>query len=134
MLILSSKPPSLMQKAYMVLFFVAFPGAGFSMLVPWGGDTRELRETLKRPPIIAKPPKLPAKEKGMAARLGNVIYWLGLGIAMFFGAVTALHIGYAIWAPDDRPGNVLTMAAMFGLIAGASYMSGRAAKYILSGD
>jgi hypothetical protein len=71
----------------------------------------------------------------MAARLGNVLYWLGCAASIPFAA-------YAIWAGlasigyfggSTAPGETQAFALMMVVYAAGCWVSGRALRYILAG-
>lgn len=73
----------------------------------------------------------------MAARLGNVIYWLGLAIAVVAGI---LFVGVVLaWNAEPPPGdppyirNGERSLALLAVIGIGSWLVGRAARYILAG-
>ena len=84
----------------------------------------------------------------MAARLGNLIYWLGLAIAILAGLLAVLmflswYIGEPVPPPATSPQNYKNALAwrevefraawqLAGICVG-SFVIGRAARYILAG-
>jgi hypothetical protein len=74
----------------------------------------------------------------MAARLGNVLYWLGCAIAVVFGLVffVALLSGVPGHEVHDGYGLSLTVYGWRALYAGLAvggWLVGRASRYILAG-
>lgn len=65
-------------------------------------------------------------EAEMAARLGNVLYWLGSGIAAILFVLSAYMAIELNW--NDKP-----TALGFLIAAVASWLLGRALRYILAG-
>lgn len=61
----------------------------------------------------------------MIARLGNVLYWIGCGVASFYAAVGLYG---ALYGRD--PAYIATMS---GGIAIAAWLIGRACRYVLTG-
>jgi hypothetical protein len=69
----------------------------------------------------------------MAARLGNVLYWLGCVLAVIFaiGGLAAFFIAGAV-RPITNGEIIALMVPLFALSA-ISWMIGRALRYILGG-
>lgn len=65
----------------------------------------------------------------MAARFGEVLYWLGAGVAILF-ALAALGVFYM---PSGNPVDLYITAGIFGGIALVAWLFGRACRYILAG-
>lgn len=62
----------------------------------------------------------------MTARLGNVLYWLGCGIAAAFAALWLVVM--------TNPGNEWwVFSIIYGGLGLASWLLGRALRYILAG-
>lgn len=59
-------------------------------------------------------------------RLGHVIYWLGLGIAVLCAA--------GVWAVVFFTHNDREVGFAFAAAAALSWLFGRASRYVLSGD
>jgi hypothetical protein len=66
----------------------------------------------------------------MLARLGDVLYWLGCGIA-----VVLLACGVILYAVDRDPsaGGWWFPYAVIGVLAVAAWLIGRACRYVLGG-
>jgi hypothetical protein len=62
----------------------------------------------------------------MAARIGNVLYWLGCAIAAFF---VLLIVILATNPTEDAS----TWTAIYGLLGIGSFVLGRFARYFLAG-
>jgi hypothetical protein len=58
----------------------------------------------------------------MAARLGDVLYWLGCVVATATGGLAA----YALTFPGGEP-------SVIAIIAGSIWLLGRACRYVLAG-
>jgi len=67
----------------------------------------------------------------MAARLGNVVYWLGLAIAVLTGLSAAFYfyLGYV----RDQGGLIVAGGELLATVSFGSFLIGRAARYILAG-
>ena len=63
----------------------------------------------------------------MAARLGNVLYWLGCIVAV----VTAA-IGAFVWFNRTEPGDVVTVIILV-VLAAIAWLIGRGCRYVLAG-
>jgi hypothetical protein len=68
----------------------------------------------------------------MAARLGNVIYWFSLGIAMPTGIFAAVMF-YAWFRHDFDDWLSRAVFLQAGAVSFATFLIGRAARYILAG-
>jgi hypothetical protein len=67
----------------------------------------------------------------MIARLGMVLYWCGLAIAILCEISTIVVLVIIV---NNHAASEAWMAAVFFAVAGgASWLVGRAAKYVLSG-
>ena len=65
----------------------------------------------------------------MLARLGDVLYWLGCGVAVLF-----ILAGVAMGTSDNNAGaDVAPLVIYFGGGAIISWLIGRACRYVLSG-
>jgi hypothetical protein len=62
----------------------------------------------------------------MAARLGNVLYWLGCGIAAIF----ALLLAAVVFSPGTE---AFWYGTIYAVIAVGAWLLGRACRYVLSG-
>jgi hypothetical protein len=62
----------------------------------------------------------------MAARLGNVLYWLGCGVA----AVFALLVALLIVGPGK---DAVYYGSIYAVIAIGAWLLGRACRYVLAG-
>lgn len=70
----------------------------------------------------------------MLARIGNVIYWAGCGMAALCVAVVVLSGILGVLTPGSDPAGAVIMTALYMVpIAILAYLTGRAAKYILAG-
>jgi clan AA aspartic protease (TIGR02281 family) len=67
----------------------------------------------------------------MAARLGNVIYWLSLAIAIPFGFVAAIQAFN--WYVTENNDWARTTALQFAAVSLGSWLVGRPVRYVLSG-
>lgn len=69
----------------------------------------------------------------MAARLGNVLYWLGCGLAVL--ALVISTIAWLVWygGASGDPSFQLGFAIVFLIIAIILWVFGRAARYVLVG-
>ena len=63
----------------------------------------------------------------MAARVGNVLYWLSCALAV----VTAA-IGAVVWFNRTEPGDVATVIILV-MLAAIAWLIGRACRYVLAG-
>ena len=63
----------------------------------------------------------------MAARLGNVLYWAGCGIALLFVALAASQ-----WFVAPHPNQTFVMIASL-IMAAIAWLVGRAIRYVLAG-
>ena len=62
----------------------------------------------------------------MLAWLGNILYWLGSGIAVLF---LAMDVASLVWGEGDRATTII-----FGfLMAVLSWLAGWALRYVLTG-
>lgn len=69
----------------------------------------------------------------MLARLGNVLYWLGTGLAGLFLAGAA-WMTWTIWVELNRPGDDSGFFAFSGAaLAVICWLFGRACRYVLAG-
>jgi hypothetical protein len=67
----------------------------------------------------------------MIGRLGMVLYWCGLAIAVLCEIFTIVVL---VMIVTNRAASEAWMAAVFfAVVGGASWLAGRAAKYVLSG-
>ena len=67
----------------------------------------------------------------MIARLGMVLYWCGLTVAALCEVFTIIIL---VMIVIDRAASEAWLAAVFfAVVGGASWLGGRAAKYVLSG-
>jgi hypothetical protein len=67
----------------------------------------------------------------MIARLGMVLYWCGLAIASLC-EIAAFAI-LAMSLTNKSASEAWMAAVFFAIVGGASWLAGRAAKYILAG-
>lgn len=71
----------------------------------------------------------------MTARLGNVLYWLGCGIAALYavGGIVALSVGIFYTATEHTDWDLYILSPMLLGIGGLIWLAGRALRYILAG-
>jgi hypothetical protein len=62
----------------------------------------------------------------MAARLGNVLYWLGCGVAAIF----ALLLAIVVLSPGTE---AFLYGSIYAVVGIGSWLLGRACRYVLSG-
>jgi hypothetical protein len=65
----------------------------------------------------------------VAARLGNVLYWLGCGIAAIFVLLTIV----IAMSPGFFGDAIVFYSFLSGIIAVLSWLAGRACRYVLAG-
>jgi hypothetical protein len=63
----------------------------------------------------------------MLGRFGHVLYWVGCSVGALF--LIAAVAGALVGRGEDR----LFKVAMFAVIAGLSWITGRACRYVLAG-
>ena len=63
----------------------------------------------------------------MLGRFGHVLYWVGCGVGALF--LIAAVAGALLGGGEDR----LSKVAAFAVIAGLSWITGRACRYVLAG-
>ena len=68
----------------------------------------------------------------MAARLGDVLYWLGCGAAVLFGIAAVGAAAYSPYAGVDNL-ELLGVSGIMVLFAIGAWLIGRALRYILAG-
>ena len=61
----------------------------------------------------------------MAARLGNVLYWAFCGLAV-------IAFGLCAIAAENSPGEETFFLVLGAIVAGGSWLVGRALRYVLS--
>jgi hypothetical protein len=72
----------------------------------------------------------------MAARLGNVLYWLGCGLTAVFGAWTLLHIAALAGlygGGTEHHIETTKSAIIWTLVAIGCWLVGRAVRHVLAG-
>lgn len=71
----------------------------------------------------------------MAARLGNVFYWLGWAIAIPAGLFAAymFYVWYVQNLPPEHQWGQEVLAMKLAAISVGSWLIGRAARYVLAG-
>lgn len=62
----------------------------------------------------------------MATRLGQVIYWIGCGVA----AISAAMVAFVLLAGNQ---NYINGVVLFSIVGGLSWLVGRASLYVLAG-
>ena len=68
----------------------------------------------------------------MIARLGMVLYWMGLGIASLC-EIAAIAVFVIVITNNQAASEAWMLAALFAIIGGLAWLAGRAAKYVLAG-
>jgi hypothetical protein len=68
----------------------------------------------------------------MIARLGMLLYWMGLGIAALC-KIAAIAVFVMVITNNHTASEAWMLAAFFAIAAGLSWLIGRAAKYVLAG-
>ena len=63
----------------------------------------------------------------MLGRFGHVLYWVGCGVGTLF--LIAAVAGALVGRGEDR----LFKVAMFAVVAGLAWITGRACRYLLAG-
>jgi hypothetical protein len=68
----------------------------------------------------------------MIARLGMVLYWMGLGIASLC-EIAAIAVFVMVITNNHTASEAWMLAAFIAIAGGLSWLVGRAAKYVLAG-
>ena len=69
----------------------------------------------------------------MAARLGDILYWLGCGVSALSWLWVGTNIVAMLWFGSTTPDDTLVHILVFTGAALASWAIGRACQYILAG-
>lgn len=70
----------------------------------------------------------------MAARLGNVLYWLGCGIAGICALfVVGVPLGRLVFSEQMHLAEALGISAISAVLGAVCWLAGRALRYILAG-
>jgi len=74
-----------------------------------------------------------AETDGIVARLGNVLYWIGCGLAVLMLAGTLVAIGILITGYSAEPTESAAGGVFLAIAAAACWGIGRGFRYVLAG-